>query len=65
MKWLFKYNAALFLFRSLSLKNNLINQVTPRELFSGVMSTLSKLDLSGEGNAETDLQDLKRSQWTI
>lgn len=47
--------------RSLNLNNNLLKSIIPRESFNGFLTTLTKLDLSGEWNAATNLQDLKRS----
>lgn len=46
--------------RSLNLNNNLLKSLIPRESFNGFLTTLTKLDLSGDGNAVTNLQDLKR-----
>lgn len=48
-------------FRSLNLRNNrLLAPLVHSEMFNDFQFTLLKLDLSGEGNEATNLQDLRR-----
>ncbi|XP_055678153.1 chaoptin-like [Lutzomyia longipalpis] len=50
----------LFSLKSLGLRENRIKSIIPMEMFNGFQSTLLKLDLSGDTNAITSFQDLKR-----
>ncbi|XP_059621285.1 chaoptin [Phlebotomus argentipes] len=50
----------LFSLKSLGLRENRIKSIIPIEMFNGFQSTLLKLDLSGDTNAVTSFQDLKR-----
>ncbi|XP_055716156.1 chaoptin [Phlebotomus papatasi] len=50
----------LFSLKSLGLRENRIKSIIPIEMFNGFQSTLLKLDLSGDTNAITSFQDLKR-----
>lgn len=47
-------------YRVLNLKDNKIHALIPAETFNVFQFTLQKLDLSGEHNVATNLQDLRR-----
>lgn len=48
------------IFRVLNLKDNKIHALIPAETFNVFQFTLQKLDLSGDHNIATNLQDLRR-----
>lgn len=50
----------VLLFRVLDLGGNKLLPLLHNELFTGFQFTLQKLDLSGETNAPTNLQELRR-----
>lgn len=48
------------LLRTLSLRDNMIENLNPTEAFNGFQFTLYKLDLSGTNNLPISIQELRR-----